>query len=195
MRIDELKKSIWGYKVSDVCQYLSAVESRHAERIAELQEQAAQAEEQAQKRIGELEAELAALRRENEALLEKRQLTFDTLLAAQAYARQAREETRQHEEEARQKVADEAGRQMSELNDYAVKISKMRDDFRALLEELDGRTTDVQMQLQELQAAAPVEAPQPQAGGAEPAETASAGTVSGGVTIFKRRRERATREN
>ena len=172
MRIDELKKSIWGYKVSDVCQYLSAVESRHAERIAELQEQAAQAEEQAQKRIGELEAELAALRRENEALLEKRQLTFDTLLAAQAYARQAREETRQHEEEARQKVADEAGRQMSELNDYAAKISKMRDDFRALLEELDGRTADVQMQLQELQAAAPVEAPQPQAGGAEPAETA-----------------------
>ena len=140
MRIDELKKSIWGYKVSDVCQYLSAVESRHAERIAELQEQAAQAEEQAQKRIGELEAELCALRRENEALLEKRQLTFDTLLAAQAYARQAREETRQHEEEARQKVADEAGRQMSELNDYAAKISKMRDDFRALLEELDGRT-------------------------------------------------------
>ena len=66
-----------------------------------------------------------------------------------AYARQAREETRQHEEEARQKVADEAGRQMSELNDYAAKISKMRDDFRALLEELDGRTADVQMQLQE----------------------------------------------
>ena len=70
MRIDELKKSIWGYKVSDVCQYLSALESRHTEQVAELQSQAAEAEEQAQKRIAELENELGRLRSENEALLE-----------------------------------------------------------------------------------------------------------------------------
>ena len=194
MRIDELKKSIWGYKVSDVCQYLSALESRHTEQVAELQSQAAEAEEQAQKRIAELENELGRLRSENEALLEKRQLTFDTLLAAQAYARQACEETRLHEEEARQKVSDETGRQMRELDAYAVRIGKLRGLFRELLEELDGRAAAVEEQVAGLRAEAPVEAPEPQPEDKEEAAV-PAGTAAGGVTIFKRRKERTAQEN
>ena len=68
MRLEELKKGLWGYKKEGVFQYITAQEEAFSQRLMEKDAQAEREAASAQKRIAELEQEVSTLRRELETL-------------------------------------------------------------------------------------------------------------------------------
>ena len=68
MRLEELKKSLWGYRKETVLQYVVAQEEAFSKRLLEKDGQAAEADRQARARIEALEAENRELRGELERL-------------------------------------------------------------------------------------------------------------------------------
>ncbi len=79
MRVDELKKGLWGYKKDSVYDYIVSIEEKASERMAEKdarlekleaesKRQLARLEKDSKQQIGELETAVKALWEENEAL-------------------------------------------------------------------------------------------------------------------------------
>ena len=98
MRLDELKKGLWGYKKEGVYRYIMNLEEESSQKLAEKDEKMAQQEAQAQSRIGELERTVEALREENTSLKANQSAVFATLLEAQRYAERLREESARREQ-------------------------------------------------------------------------------------------------
>ena len=150
MRIDELRKGFRGYKKADVYQYVSSLEEMFSQKLAEADAAVREARAQAEKQVHALEEQLASLQEENQTLKEKQQLTFDTLLDAQAYAKRMREETLSQEQEARQNVQERRALELQELEGYKEKIDRFRETFRTAVEEMDRLAERLDLQAQEL---------------------------------------------
>ena len=163
MRMEELKRGFWGYRKESVYRCIASMEEEFSRRLLEKDAKAAQAEEQLQWRIAELEEELRSLQAERDARRREEASISDTLLKAQAYAERLRAETRQLEDQARERLEREAARQAAELDASRERISRLRAAFRSLLEELDRQAEPLELQAEALQEAPHTAALFPQA--------------------------------
>ena len=64
MRLEELKKGLWGYKKEGVFQYITELEETCSRKLQDREAQAERAEQQAGERIRALEQENGALKEE-----------------------------------------------------------------------------------------------------------------------------------
>lgn len=155
MRMEELKRGFWGYQKESVYRCIASMEEEFSRRLLEKDEKASRAEEQFQARIAELAAELKAAREACEEQRRSHTSISDTLLKAQAYGQQLREETFHQEEETRRDIQRTAERQRAELAAYQEKLERLRGMFRTLLDELDGKAAMLEQQLKAAGDAAP----------------------------------------
>lgn len=155
MRMDELKRGLWGYKKDSVYRYIVSVEEKASERVAEKEARLEKQEEQSKQQIAKLEADLKALREENAALRENQALAFSTLMEAQKYAGQLREDSLCREQQAREEFSAVLQQKVRQLEGYLDSIQRFRETVQELLKEFDGKADDTQRALLRLQAMAP----------------------------------------
>lgn len=146
MRLDELKKGLWGYKKEDVYRYIVSMEeesSRKLEekdaKLAEKDVRLTQQETRAQGRIAELEQMVGTLQEENASLKANQSAVFATLLEAQRHAERLREESVRREQKSQEQLKLLVQRQTQELESYSAKVQQLREVLRELLAEFDGR--------------------------------------------------------
>lgn len=144
MRLDEIKKGFWGYNKEEVCRYIAQLEAKaQAKKEEELRRQ----EEASSKRVAELEEALRAVREENEVLRREQASIADTLIQAQKYAQQIRDEADEFEREAHGRVQASVDRRLQELEEYSAAADVLKEQLHALLKDTLGKTEDIQREL------------------------------------------------
>ncbi len=151
MRLDELKKGLWGYKKEGVYRYIMNLEEESSQKLAEKDEKMAQQEAQAQSRIGELERTVEALREENTSLKANQSAVFATLLEAQRYAERLREESARREQKAQEELKTKICRQTQMLERYSDRVRQLREVLRDMLVEFDGKAEQTGQALASIQ--------------------------------------------
>ena len=136
MRLDELKKGLWGYKKEGVYRYIMNLEEESSQKLAEKDEKMAQQEAQAQSRIGELE---------------RSPILLATLLEAQRYAERLREESARREQKAQEELKTKICRQTQMLERYSDRVRQLREVLRDMLVEFDGKAEQTGQALASIQ--------------------------------------------
>ena len=98
MRLEELRKGLWGYRRDDVFKFITEMEDEAAKKLAEQGEAASEAENRAIRRAQELEKENRALRSEVDRLRAQQEQISMAILDARASAEALKAETRAQEE-------------------------------------------------------------------------------------------------
>ena len=135
MTIKELKTGLFGYQKVGVCQYITELEEQFAAKLAEKEEEARRAAEEYQKRIRALEEELQEARRDSDAQRADQLVIAGTLLEAQRYAGQLRQEAEQAKQEAQDRLAEAVAQKERQLARYRGRIEELRVSLRTALEE------------------------------------------------------------
>lgn len=144
MRLEEVKKGLWGYKKEGVRQYIAQLE---AEAQAKKDEELRQLEESSGRRIAELEEALRAAQEENKAMRAEQASIADALIQAQKYAQQIRDEADEFERAAHDRVQISVDRQLRELEEYSVAADELKEQLHALLKDTLGKTEDIKREL------------------------------------------------
>lgn len=155
MTLSELKSGFFGYRKTSVYQYITSLEEQFSSKLMEQEAQARKDAEQYQQRIQQLEEELAAIREQYETQRSQQLVVADTLLDAQRWAGQLRQEAEEQRQQASQQLEEEVGRQNRELERYRAQVQALREAFRSTLQELDGQAAKLEEQVDETLAAAP----------------------------------------
>ena len=151
MRLEELRKGLWGYRRDDVFKFITEMEDEAAKKLAEQGEAASEAENRAIRRAQELEKENRALRSEVDRLRAQQEQISMAILDARASAEALKAETRAQEEAARAAVEEE----LAELRRYAGKLAALREAIRSTLEDLDRDVEEAELQVEAAAAASP----------------------------------------
>ena len=115
MRLEELRKGLWGYRRDDVFKFITEMEDEAAKKLAEQGEAASEAENRAIRRAQELEKENRALRSEVDRLRAQQEQISMAILDARASAEALKAETRAQEEAARAAVRGTMEEELAEL--------------------------------------------------------------------------------
>ena len=110
MRMDELKRGLWGYKKDSVYHYIVSIEEKASARLAEKDAKLEKMGAETKRQISELEAAIKALREENATLRENQTTVFSTMLEAQKYAEQLRADSDRQMQQFQRQLAAEIGR-------------------------------------------------------------------------------------
>ncbi len=140
MTLGELKGGFFGYRKAGVYQYIIELEEQFAAKLEAMGENTRKLEAQYQRRIGQLEQERDEARRQCQLLL------------------QAEEQRQQSEAEQRQeqlRLQEETQQQSQLLAQYRRQVEQMREMFRAMLAEVDGKAEALDKQLERVQEACP----------------------------------------
>ena len=170
MKLDQLKKGLWGYQKASVYAYITMAEEEFSAKLAEKDSRHAASEEQYRSRIDVLEQELRAVKEQLEQQRSEKMEIASTLVAATQYAetlRREAEETRQKERQAWEQELTAAQR---ELEQYRGQISNVRELLHTFLRGMDDQAQGVEQQVEAVQAACP----------------------SHNMTLFERKRESET---
>ncbi len=144
MKLESLKKSLFGYKKTSVFAYISSVEEEFSTKLMEKDAQARKNEEQQLLRIRQLEDELRDVRQQLEKQKDEQLRIADTLLDAQRYADSLKKETEEKEESARQRLAESVEVKQRELDEYGEQIRQVRELVCALLNKTDGEARELE---------------------------------------------------
>lgn len=166
MRLEELKKGLWGYKKEGVFQYITELEETCSRKLQDREAQAERAEQQAGERIRALEQENGALKEELAVLRGRQDRISAAILDARASAEAMKAESRAQEEaaraetQAREAAARETIRrtleaELAELDRYREKVAALRESVHRTLEELQRRTEALERQAEALDEASP----------------------------------------
>ena len=150
MRLEELKKGLWGYRKEGVFRFITELDESCSQKLREREERAAQSEQRAQERIQALEQENRALKEELDGLRSQRDEISAAILEARASAEAMKTETLAREEAARDAIRQLLEEDQAELNRYREKLLELRTAVRKALEELDGQTEAMEQQVQVL---------------------------------------------
>ena len=157
MRLEELKKGLWGYKKDMVFQYIAQQEELFSQKMAEKDAQMEQTGRQDRSRIQELEQENRAMKDELTRLREQQDQIARAILDARASAETLKAESRAQEEAARNTVRQALERDMAELAGYRDQITALRRALQEAVKGIEERTEEMQRQTEELLEAAPRE--------------------------------------
>lgn len=161
MRMDELKRGLWGYKKNSVYHYIVSVEEKASARLAEKDARLEKIEEDAKRQVSELEATIKALREENASLRENQAAVFSTMLEAQKYANQLRADSDRQMQQFQRQLAATVQQKNRQLESYQDQIHQLRTMIQEILKDFDGRLEDAGRALANLPLQAPVTMPDP----------------------------------
>ena len=150
MRLEELKKGLWGYKKEGVFQYITDMEDTCARKLQEKDAQLRETEQRAQTRIQTLEGENRALRAELEKLREQQDQISRAILDARASAEAMQEETRAREEKARETVRRTLDGELAELSRYQEKLDALRGEICRTLEGMERQAAELTQRAERL---------------------------------------------
>ena len=142
MRLDELKRGLWGYKKDSVYHYIVSVEEKASARLAEKDARLEKMEEDAKRQVSELEAAIKVLREENAALRENQATVFSTMLEAQKYADQLRADSDRQMQQFQRQLAATVQQKNQQLENYQEQIRQLRTMIQEILKDFDGRLED-----------------------------------------------------
>lgn len=155
MRLEELKKGLWGYKKDEVIQYLSQQEELFAQKMAEKDAQLEQMNRQAQSRIQALEQENRALKEELTRLRVQQDQISQAILDARSSAERLKAESRAQEEAARETVRRMLEQDMAVLDGYRQQLADLRLAIQTAMKGLEQQTEAMDQQAEELLGATP----------------------------------------
>lgn len=155
MKTDELKTGFWGYKKFSVYQYINSLEEQFSAQLLEKDRESRAALEQAQQRVRQLEQEVADLRRQLESRQNEQMLISSTLMEAQRYAEQLKQESNAREQEAQRQMEEALKLRDQILARYDSQISHLRQQFASVLQEMEASARQVSLEVEDLKAAAP----------------------------------------
>ena len=155
MRLEELKKGLWGYQKDAVFQYIIQQEGIFTQKLAEKDAQLERTDRQAQDHIRELEQENRELKEELSRLREQQDQISQAILDARSSAEALKAESRAQEETARETVRLALERDLAELAGYRNKIETLRQTIHAALECMEEQAETMEEQAEKLAAAAP----------------------------------------
>lgn len=155
MRLEELRKGLWGYRRDDVFKFITEMEDEAAKKLAEQGEAASEAENRAIRRAQELEKENRALRSEVDRLRAQQEQISMAILDARASAEALKAETRAQEEAARAAVRGTMEEELAELRRYAGKLAALRESIRSTLEGLERDVEEAEELVEAAAAASP----------------------------------------
>lgn len=155
MRMDELKRGLWGYKKDSVYHYIVSMEEKASARMAEKDARLEQLEGDTKRQVAELEATIKTLREENAALRQDQATVFSTMLEAQKYAEQLRAASSRQKQQAQEQLAAAIQQKNQQLDSYQEQIRQLRAIIREMLREFDNKLEDTERALISLSAQAP----------------------------------------
>ena len=155
MRLEELKKGLWGYQKDAVFQYITEQEEACAQKLAGKDAQLEQASRQAQARIQELERENRTLKEELARLRTQQDQISQAILDARSSAEALKAESRAREEAARATIRQALDRELLELARYREKVAALRETIQSTLTGLEQHAEELEQQAEELYEAAP----------------------------------------
>lgn len=155
MKTDELKTGFWGYKKFSVYQYIHSLEEQFSAQLLEKDRESRAALEQAQQRVLQLEQEVTDLRQQLESRQNEQMLIASTLMEAQRYAEQLRQESDAREQEAQRQMEEALKLRDQILARYDGQIAHLRQQFASVLQEMEDSARQVSLEVEELKAAAP----------------------------------------
>ena len=155
MRLEELKKSFWGYQKYAVFQYITQQEEAFTQKLAEKDALLERTDRQAQDRIQELEQENRALKRELEGLRKQQDQISRAILDARASAEELKAESRAQEEAAREEVRRALEGDLAELARYREEVADLRRAIQTAVKGLERQTEELEQRAEELYEAAP----------------------------------------
>ena len=155
MRLEELKKSFWGYQKDAVFQYITQQEEAFTQKLAEKDALLERTDRQAQDRIQELEQENGVLKRELEGLRKQQDQISRAILDARASAEELKAESRAQEEAAREEVRRALEGDLAELARYREEVADLRRAIQTAVKGLERQTEELEQRAEELYEAAP----------------------------------------
>ena len=155
MRLEELKKSFWGYQKDAVFRYITQQEEAFAQKIEEKDALLERADRQAQTRIRDLEQENRALKEELGRLRAQQDQISQAILDARASAEAMKAESRVQEEAARETVRLARERELAELASYRERVAELRKAIQTAMKGLEQQAEEMEQQAEELYEAAP----------------------------------------
>lgn len=155
MRMDELKRGLFGYKKDSVYHYILSVEEKASARVAEKEARLAELEAEMKRQIAGLEATVTALQKENAALQENQSMVLSTMMEAQRYADQLREDSASREQQAQDQLSAAIQQKNQQLDTYRDEIRQLRANIQRMLREFDDRLEDTEHALIRLRAQTP----------------------------------------
>ena len=132
MRLEELKRGLWGYRKDAVFQYLAQQEEQFTQKLAEKDAQMEQARQQDLSRIQELERENRVMKEELTRLQGRQDQIAQAILDARSSAEALKAESQAREEEARETVRQALERDLAELAGYRDQVAALRGRSRWL---------------------------------------------------------------
>lgn len=155
MKLESLKKGLFGYQKASVYRYITAVEEEFSARLIEKDEHTKHMEEQYLSKIRSLEQELQETKQALDAQKNEQAMIANTLLDAKRYATQLKEETAQKEQALRKQIAEDLIKKQQELDRYAAQIDMIRTSFANMLANMDSEAKSLQEQTKVVREAAP----------------------------------------
>jgi predicted nucleic acid-binding Zn-ribbon protein len=155
MKLDQLKKGLWGFQKASVYAYITMAEEEFSAKLAEKDSRLEASEEQYRGRVEALEQELRTVKEALEQQRSEKMEIASTLLAATQYAetlRREAEETARKEREAWERQLAAAQR---ELEQYRRQVSGVRELLATLLRGMDDQTQDLEQKMEAVQATCP----------------------------------------
>lgn len=156
MQLSDLKEGLFGYRKDSVYQYIAALNESFSQKLQETEQKADEEIARWKKANVELEEELAKFKQESEAYKKIQFSISDSIIDAQNYAEQLKQEAQQKERQRRgeleeqfaqrqqqleqqaAQVEEQIEQRQQQLAQYAAQVEAFRGQLKALLQSMDG---------------------------------------------------------
>lgn len=155
MRLEELKKGLWGYKRDAVFQYISQQEEQFTQKMVEKDAQLEQTSRQDRTRIQDLEQENRTLKEELTRLRAQQDQISQAILDARSSAETLKAESRAQEEKARETVRQALEQDLAVLEGYRQQVADLHRAIRTAMEGLEQQAEEMERRAEGLLEAAP----------------------------------------
>ena len=155
MKLDELKKGLWGYQKASVYAYISMTEEQFSAKLAETESQYKEGERQYQTRIEELERELAAVRKQLDQQQSEKLEIATTLIEATQYGTAMRREAEEKSKKEREAWEEQLSAAQKELEKYRSQISTVRELLQTFLQGTEEQAGEMEQQVERVQSDCP----------------------------------------
>ena len=155
MRLEELKKGLWGYRRDAVFQYISQQEEQFTQKMAEKDAQLEQTSRQDRTRIQDLEQENRTLKEELTRLRAQQDQISQAILDARSSAETLKAESRAQEEKARETVRQALEQDLAVLEGYRQQVADLHRAIRTAMEGLEQQAEEMERRAEGLLEAAP----------------------------------------
>ena len=155
MRLEELKKGLWGYRRDAVFQYISQQEEQFTQKMAEKDAQLEQTSRQDRTRIQDLEQENRTPKEELTRLRAQQDQISQAILDARASAETLKAESRAQEEKARETVRQALEQDLAVLEGYRQQVADLHRAIQTAMKGLEQQAEEMEQQADDLLESAP----------------------------------------